>query len=284
MKQKKKGMAPVLLLIFMILTVGMLTGDILGDDMVTVKVEDYVCKTCTVSSSWTSDKYFEQRIMFDYKIDYSISGNDAVLYLLDANRNKIELYKAPNVYTCDDSTWGGDISTFSYPKETYIITILPNTAELRTIDGILIKTISIINKQGPYNLHVNVISQRGTNCVGGTGASLKFGIINIGNIAILDIEPEPIITPEPEPIITPEPGLITDPVTSPIDDIIDDIKDIFEPTPEDDIIIPDGKEYLDYVYQEPADVPELYVEPTFMNKISNIITGLKLWISLNIGL
>ena len=271
--RQKKGMAQILLATLMLLAVGFMTGDILGDAMKIVKVDDYVCKTCSLSESWTSDKDFEQSIMFDYKIDCSISGHDAVLYLLDADRTLIKLYSAPNVFTHTTAKGPCTIHRFSYPQETYIIKILPNTAELRTIDGILVKTISIVNRQGPYNLHVNVINSRGIDCGYITGSTLQRGIVYIGNIAILDVipEPEPIIIPSPT--IEPEP--VTEPYISPIADIIDDIKDI---------ITPEGKAYVDYIALDVPDIPITYVEPTihpvrqFMDNIVSIAYKIKLWI------
>ena len=283
MKQKKKGMAPVLLLIFMILAVGMLTGDILGEPMKIVKVEDYVCNTCSLSESWTSAETFERSILFDFSISYTLSNDDALLYVIDSVGNTKEIFRGTHTFECQPYPNIHSPVVHAYPVDTYEFSAYESIGSLKTLEGRPISTVSVVGMTPPYKLHVVTKRTRGSAC-GTTGLTYKYGIVTIGKIAVLDQEPEPIITPEPELIITPEPELITDPVPSPIDDIIDDIKDIFEPTPEDDIIIPDGKEYLDYVYQEPADVPELYVEPTFMNKISNIITGLKLWISLNIGL
>ena len=153
--------------------------------LTTVSVSDYVCSTCSVSTAWQSSEQFNEKIMFDYGIEYSKSGSDAVLNIIDSTGTLKEIYRGSHVNTCDVSPRANQLIIYNYPSETWVFSVENDVGTLETIDGDIIKTISLVSLVEPYNLHVVVKSSRGIRC-DNSGITYEHGIVNINNIAVQD--------------------------------------------------------------------------------------------------
>lgn len=171
-------------------------------DSFSVAVTDYVCTSCSLTTSKKLGP-FNESVSFDFHIKNSVHQDDVIVSVVDANGVKKVLFKQYFSPECSG------YSLVNHPYGPVKVEVVIDDFIITLQNALTKEKINYIVKgdmQLPYEIEFQVQKFRSRSTVCGvSNSNVRKGEVFIDNILLYDIEPEPIPEPEPEPIPEPEP-------------------------------------------------------------------------------